>query len=458
MAISPNTNGSTFDNTGLLAYYKLEDVNDSSGNGYTLVNNGTTPFVSGKYSNCASFSSASGQYLIKTSNIGLAGGNCTVSEWVYLTDAPATNTYRFITEQADGGTNVSYSLSYQDSGGTKYVNALRVKHGVAVQGAAIARTLPLTTWIHMCMTYDGTNVKYYENGQYVGSAAASGNGTTGATSAVNIGRALSYGTTTQYWNGRVDETIIESRAWTAEEVAAYYDSFRSYESHSNGSWFNESGLLAYYKCEDGTDSSGNGYNMTVVSGTSYVSGKYGNCLSLVRASSQYAYVNSNLGVSGTTITLSVWFQPTTSPATGTYQTIVNQGDVATDVEYKIYYLKSGAVNSLWYIRNRNGVATNGYDYIVTPATTSWHNSVLTYDGTNVKAYYNGQYVGSASASGNGAGLGSSVFAVGYNIAAATNYFDGKVDETAVFNRAWTAAEVAKYYENSKGQFLGQVAA
>jgi len=230
----------------------------------------------------------------------------------------------------------------------------------------------------------------------------------------------------------------------------------AYETHANGSWFDETSLLAYYKGEDGTDSSGNGYNLTVVSGTSYVAGNFGNCMSFVRASSQYAYVDSNLGIAGTTITVSTWFKPTTSPATGTYHTIVNQGDVTTDVEYKVYYLMSGSVKSLWYIRNRNGTATDGYDYIVTPATTSWHNSVLTYDGTNVKAYYNGQYVGSAAGSGNGSGLGSSVMALGFNTPANPNVFDGKIDETLVFNRAWTAGEVAKYYENSKGQFYGQV--
>ena len=34
---------------------------------------------------------------------------------------------------------------------------------------------------------------------------------------------------------------------------------------------------------------------------------------------------------------------------------------------------------------------------------------------------------------------------------------GRMDEVILESRAWSAAEVAKYYENSKGQFYGQVA-
>jgi len=59
----------------LQGYWKLENVNDSSTNAYTLTNNGVTTFVAGKFNNGANFVSASSQYLSRTAatNLGITG-------------------------------------------------------------------------------------------------------------------------------------------------------------------------------------------------------------------------------------------------------------------------------------------------------------------------------------------------------------------------------------------------
>jgi len=75
--------------------------------------------------------------------------------------------------------------------------------------------LPLNTWSHLALTFDGAALRLYVNGQLVGSKAQTGS--VPVTSGV-----LSIGGNNiwsdQYFSGRIDEIRIYNRALNQQEI------------------------------------------------------------------------------------------------------------------------------------------------------------------------------------------------------------------------------------------------
>jgi hypothetical protein len=75
--------------------------------------------------------------------------------------------------------------------------------------------------------------------------------------------------------------------------------------------------------------------------------------------------------------------------------------------------------------------------------TSWHHYVFSYDGTNIYLYVDGVKIGSVTGSGIVNNAANINFLVGNSIV--NEYWDGTIDELAIFNRALTDAEVYSIY-------------
>jgi hypothetical protein len=104
-----------------------------------------------------------------------------------------------------------------------------------------------------------------------------------------------------------------------------------------------------------------------------------------------------------------------------------------------------------YTHNSSSVANDGLANTApggVPSTTSWTHLAGVYDGSNTYSYVNGVAF-SSSASGYVANYDDGVNAPGpFTIGARSslnNYFSGRVDEAAFYNRALSAAEVTSHY-------------
>jgi len=226
MALVNHVSGSVFDETNLAAYYKLENTTDSGPSGLTLTNSGTTTFVAGKYGNCANLVRASSQYLQVANNFGIDGGAITISLWYNPLILPGNNLYHALCTQYSAGTDSEYSIYYRNDGGVYKVWIARTRVGVVSSGPDLAYTMNVGTWYHLAITYDTSNVQGYINGVPFGPAtAASGNGSTAVTDKFNIG--YNYPSYENYPDGKIDEVLIFSRAWTAQEVYNYYMQYKS---------------------------------------------------------------------------------------------------------------------------------------------------------------------------------------------------------------------------------------
>jgi hypothetical protein len=94
---------------GALAFWKLDNLTDSSTNANTLTNNGSVQFVAGKIGNCAEFD---GSNYLSNSVLGVPSGDFTISYWVFLnafTSAQIVNQISFGCAFFGGGSNIFFA-------------------------------------------------------------------------------------------------------------------------------------------------------------------------------------------------------------------------------------------------------------------------------------------------------------------------------------------------------------
>ena len=132
--------------------------------------------------------------------------------------------------------------------------------------------------------------------------------------------------------------------------------------------------------------------------------------------------------------------------------------------------KSSGMDSLYYLGTRTKGSDkvwmfwredeDGTDYTAdssaVTATGEWTHVVGTDDGTNIKLYVNGALIDTVSASGltvpdtlNSVYIGRSHEGFG----GINPYFDGYIDEVAIFNSALSASQVSSIYNGGEPQSL-----
>ena len=231
------------------------------------------------------------------------------------------------------------------------------------------------------------------------------------------------------------------------------------ELFQNHPLITDANLQGYWKFEENlTDSSGNGHTLTPNGTPTYQNdGKYDYVNFLQRytqvTQGYYALISDGMNVDGGDITMCVWFRDFTT-RTGTDSGIIGQANITSHTRYAISRDSAGT-GLIFY---RGGIGGGGTEGKITLtwatyiSTTTWAHLSLTYDGTNVKAYVNGNYINQAAASGDGSGCGGSATGFGVGITSGWDGWTGPkycamghYDEAVVFNRALTAEEISSIY-------------
>ena len=171
----------------------------------TVINNGATFNSAGKLGGCYNFNGSS-NYLYATEQ-GYFGNNYSFSAWIYTTSTSTTQTIGCIR------TTVGSGFSLFLMGGK-----LRIDPGGNNIHWTTSYTYPANTWFHLVVTYDGTTVKYYINGEYKQSYTAT-------ISSTYWGNTLSFGASqangsnyANYLNGRLNDVRVYNHALSQMEV------------------------------------------------------------------------------------------------------------------------------------------------------------------------------------------------------------------------------------------------
>jgi len=199
--------------SGLVAAYGFEEgtgvtTEDSSQQGNTGTLNGGTWTTLGKYGKALSFNGTSDLVIVNSSSSLNLSSGMTLEAWVYPT-ATQSGWSSILHKEAD-----AYYLHASSPAGAMIPAGGAVYDGTESYLAGTT-PLPLNTWTHLAVTYDGAMVRLFVNGSQVSSTAHTG--TIQVTSnPLRIG-GNTYG---QYFQGVIDEVRIYSRAITAAEVAS----------------------------------------------------------------------------------------------------------------------------------------------------------------------------------------------------------------------------------------------
>ena len=103
-------------NPGIKALYHLSDVNDSSGNSYTLTNNGTVTFALGKFGNCGVFAASKYLSIASTFGINPLTGAYSISAWVMPTAQPSSGGHFGVFGIEKAGARGIHLFYYNNSG------------------------------------------------------------------------------------------------------------------------------------------------------------------------------------------------------------------------------------------------------------------------------------------------------------------------------------------------------
>jgi hypothetical protein len=195
---------------GLVAAYGFEEgagttVGDASGSGNTGTISGAT-WTAGHSGTALSFDGINDWVTIAdAASLDLTTG-MTLEAWVN----PANiNTWRTVVlKETLGG--LAYALYSSNDFGLP-AGFVRIGQDV---GATNLTSIPLNTWTHLAVTYDGTTLRLFVNGVQ-GAATVAGGSIAQSAEVLRIGGNAVWN---EFFNGRIDDVRIYRRALSAAEI------------------------------------------------------------------------------------------------------------------------------------------------------------------------------------------------------------------------------------------------
>lgn len=236
----------------------------------------------------------------------------------------------------------------------------------------------------------------------------------------------------------INQPILLTEANFALDVFTHTQGKEIYTNHL----YLDANLQGYWRLENNlNDSSANGYNLTAFNSPTYTTGNFGSGLDLELSSSQYALITSassaNLRISGSQ-TWCGWVKAESlhtgrvmALADGTYTRALYLGS-----DGKVYF----------YIDGLSTFITSDISYVV----GEWVFVCGVWDSSagKLKVWINGVKKELSSVTGTPISL-TSDFAIGRNGSVNNTFFDGVLDDLAVYSRALSDAEIVGLFRGGQ---------
>jgi hypothetical protein len=409
--------------TGLVAAYGFDEssgttVLDASGRGNTGTVSGATRTASGRYGRALSFDGINDLVTVSDSASLDLGAGMTIEAWVNPSALSGWRT-AVMKEDVDG---LAYAL-YANDNAPQAAAYARMACNTASDSVATTTQLPLNTWTHVAGTYDGTALRLYVNGTLVSTRPAAG-AIVATANPLRVGGNSVWG---EYFAGRIDEVRIYNRALAAADIGRDMNAPVV------------SGLVAAYGFEEASgasvlDASAHRNTGSIAGATRTASGRFGRALSFDGVDDSVTIVDAPVLDLSTGMTLEAWVNPR---ALSGWRTVLMK-ESADGLAYALY-AHDNAPRSAAYVR----VAGSGGDESAAGSTAlpldTWTHLAATFDGAHVRLYVNGALVGTRAVAGTLL-VTSRPLRIGSNLVWG-EYFNGRLDEIRVYNRALSAAEI-----------------
>jgi autotransporter-associated beta strand protein len=438
---------------GLQAYYRFDDPaclgRDSSGNGYDLTAGNTPAYTAnGRYGGAASFNTAD-QDLLRTGRfpetLPTGNGSYTFAVWcnpssgnvkgMPLCWGNASGAYSAATLfRFDSTTTVLFS---------NFGNNQTVDAGIDLFTDALSNG-----WHHIAGTFDGSNGirRVYVDG------ALKWTDSTSYTLAITNSLLQLGGapySTANYYDGLLDEVMIFNRALNASEIQAAMSGRRTVRDALAG--MTPAQPVACYHFDDaanpGKDGGPYGYDLAASTSTVAVtsSGKFGGALDLTSSYGYLVWTNSvfpeMMPTGNQAVTISAWINPKTdADSSGAF---VFWGAMGWS-ECHVLRLSGTANRGIRYTNAQVGLDSEGIDRLdFGGAPEGWHHIASVYDpnaaGTCRRLYIDGVLM--VQDGYKNLDVRTNQFYIGRMESPADKWFQGLIDEMAIYNRALSPAEI-----------------
>lgn len=384
---------------------------------------------------------------ITLSGAGLNNANYTYTAWVYVNANPTNGNGMAILSIGNAGGDQTIFLGNNYGGTITGFTGLSYQTTAPVTVASSTTgSLPsVGTWYHLAFTRDNSNVTLYVNGAQVDQDATSANALYNGTVNAKIG---TRSTDIQWFNGRVDDVRIYDRALSDCEVLATYNA-------TAGSATNPNGLIgSYYFNNNAADLSGFG-NHGTVNGAAATTSRF----SAANTAYDFDGTDDNITIGATGLdnsqySYSAWVYIDALPANSNAFAVVSVGASGGDQAIMVannYNGHTGFMGSSYYSL---GVGPDAVETNSLPSTATWYHLVLTRDNSNLTLYVDGVQADQQAVSSNPPFYNTPLAA---RIGTRPNdiqWFNGRIDDVRIYNRAVSACEVEKLYSETSSSNPG----
>lgn len=206
------------------AVFHLNDLIDSTGNGYTLTNtNSVTMNAAGKLGGAADFTSGNtNKTLSVASDLGISSTAYTIDMWISKYNVTAYGQGHWI---INANTNRRYYGYYENSGGASFRFAHEGNSGTVQFN--VSASWSNNQWLKNTQTWDNSVYRGYTNGSFRDSRSTSGN-VSAVTNTFRLG-AHQGGTAVAslFWQGLIDEVRVRNATNSANQITTEYNNENS---------------------------------------------------------------------------------------------------------------------------------------------------------------------------------------------------------------------------------------
>jgi hypothetical protein len=456
--------GGTQNTNGLVAHWALDETTgttsyDFSGHGNQGVHQNTPTISDDVPTHYASTRSldfnGSTQYVSVTNDPILTPRDAiTLSAWI-RPDTVATDR-DFLSNFGNTSGNYGYNLRVFSS---------RVVFDISTTGSddqwlQTGQILSAGTWYHVAATYDGTNQKIYVNGRLEIAEPASGR-IFPTTNDLAIGRTAFSGG--RYFDGKVDDVRIYDRALSYAEVQSLAAKTPPQSLTLSGSqvthippfsYPSTGGLLGHWRMDepaagtvadssgydkDGTPNGTSGGNNKPQPSTTVPTGTVHRNHRSLDFDGTDDYVSVTDTFDPVAYAISAWVRADTIQSQGIFVRTDSNGP-ATNWSHQLRMAGNGTF--VHYLYDGAGRTVTGS---TVASAGSWYHVVATVQNSGMmRLYVNGVEEGTPVSIGT-LWTGGDRYYVGSNSGGGAGYFDGKIDDVRLYDKALTGAEIKALY-------------